>query len=738
MSSTRNLAVATLIALAWAPSTPAAEPATQQNANDAHGETRSVSARPEAPITTPSAPLIDFGDARFAAEVGGKAWSATRIQRDGRAWLEVRTTLDDPYPGMTLEAPDGSWDLRGRRSIAMDVVNLSEHPMELALGVRMPGGDQDTQKRIWFSKDFAGNEAGTFEIDLCNTPWVLDPPLELVGMRAAPGQSAIDLSQIQSVVPFLRTPDQPHHFLIGGLRARGVLEVLDSATFLPFFDRFGQFNKAVWPGKIQSEADFAAQLVAERDDHAARPGPEGRGRYGGWSDGPQLAATGHFRVTRRDGQWWLVDPDGRLFWSHGVDCVDPRFGGTGVSGREHYFAWLPAEEPGAEDPLAAHYGESTWAPHGFYADRIPFRTYDFYNANLQRKFGDHWEAGFADLAHARIKSWGMNTIASWGSTAVYGQKKTAYTAFVWVTGGPVIAGNSGYWGQFHDVFDPAFRAAARRSIAEAETAANEATDPWNIGFYVDNEIQWGGPTRLALDVLTSPAEQAAKGVFVRELKENHRGIAALNAAWGTDHASWAALLESTEPPDVRRAGPDLLGFNRRIYDTYYRTVKEELRAHAPDKLYLGSRFAWQNDEVVRASARYCDVVSMNKYDVSVAGLRLPDDIDRPLIIGEFHFGASDRGMFSPGLRPVADAAGRGAAYEHYVGGALENPQIVGTGWFQYMDQAASGRGDGENFNVGLVTTTDTPHAELIEGVRRVGYLMYQRRADAGTRQDPAP
>ncbi len=732
--------------------TPAAVAEPAQAINDAHGETRAVSARPDAPIKTAFQQLIDFAPAAGydLSGASGAAIRVGRVERGGGTWLEVRTDLGENYPGFTLRAPDGSWDLRGRRSIAVDVVNLGDHRMELALGVRMPGGATDAQKRIWFSQDFEPHAVGTLTIDLCNTPWVLDPPLDLVGMRSAPGQSSIDLSQIVEIVPFLRTPEAPYHFLLGNLRAQGVLDVLDSSTFLPFIDRYGQFNKVDWPGKIHADEDFAAQLAAERADHAEHPGPAGRNRFGGWADGPQLEATGHFRVTKHRGKWWLVDPDGRLFWSHGVDCLDPRFGGTGVQAREGYFEGLPpvADLPDAvlragEAPgLAAHYGESGWAPHGFYADKLPFLTYDFYNANLQRKFGDGWLDDFARLAHARLKSWGMNTIASWGSPAVYGSRgadggRTPYTAFVWVKGAPVIAGNSGYWGQFHDVFDPGFRTAVRRSIAEARTATHEAVDPWNIGFYVDNEIQWGDETQLALDVLTSPAEQAAKGALVRELKENHRDIAALNAAWGTQHASWSALLLSTSAPDPKRAGPDLQRFNRRLYDTYFRTIKEELRAYAPDKLYLGCRFAWQNDAVVRASARYCDVVSMNKYDYTVADLRLPADIDRPLIIGEFHFGAGDRGMFHPGLKPVADAAGRGDAYARYVGGALDNPQIVGTGWFQYMDQAASGRSDGENYNVGLVTTTDTPHAELIEGIRRVGYRMYQRRA-ADSAQDPAP
>lgn len=49
-----------------------------------------------------------------------------------------------------------------------------------------------------------------------------------------------------------------------------------------------------------------------------------------------MAATGHFRVEKYQGKWWLVDPQGYLFWSHGITCVG---GGdeTNVKGRERFY-----------------------------------------------------------------------------------------------------------------------------------------------------------------------------------------------------------------------------------------------------------------------------------------------------------------------------------------------------------------------------------------------------------------
>jgi hypothetical protein len=110
-------------------------------------------------------------------------------------------------------------------------------------------------------------------------------------------------------------------------------------------------------------------------------------------------------------------------------------------------------------------------------------------------------------------------------------------------------------------------------------------------------------------------------------------------------------------------------------------------------------------------------------------------MDKPVVIGEFHFGALDRGMFHTGLVPMESQDKRAEAYERYVRSGLEHPQIVGTHWFQYGDQATTGRGDGENYQIGLVNIVDTPYAETIEAVRRVGHQLYDIRLKAGKGED---
>jgi hypothetical protein len=121
------------------------------------------------------------------------------------------------------------------------------------------------------------------------------------------------------------------------------------------------------------------------------------------------------------------------------------------------------------------------------------------------------------------------------------------------------------------------------------------------------------------------------------------------------------------------------------------------------------------------------VVSYNRYEHTVADFKYPG-ADQPLIIGEFHFGALDRGMFHTGLVPVANQAERAQAYADYVLGAVRHPQFVGTHWFQWMDEPTTGRVyDEENYQIGFVDIADTPYRETIEASREVGKQLYAQR-----------
>jgi len=633
--------------------------------------------------------------------------------------LQVETGHKNQWPGITLKAPAGKWDLSTYEYVSIDVKNQDTKPVTVSCRVDNPGAD-GSKNCVTDNITLQPKAAGALVVRLFPTPWRLSEPVELIGMRGAPVHSGkVDASNIIQLLLFVTKPGIDHKFDIKNIRAGGRVDTLDVKTFFPFIDEFGQYIHKDWPGKAHSLNEMIANGRAEDKDIAAHPGPGDRNKYGGWTAGPKLKATGFFRAEKYRGTWWLVDPQGRLFWSHGIDCVRSA-NATPISDREHYYRSLPD----TDSPFARFYGGGSWAPHGYYKDHSPYKTYDFSRANFLRKYGTDWENIFAEVTHRRLKSWGINTIANWSDSSIYLIRKTPYVCTISYNS-KKLEGSQGYWGKFYDVFDSSFRQALRERLAlEKGRAIN---DPWCIGYFVHNEIAWGDEVSLAVAALVSPAEQPAKKVFIDDLKAKYGTIGKLNSTWGTKHTSWQALIQSQEAPDKKKAQADLTTFYSKTAETYFETIRDELKKVAPNQLYMGCRFAWVNDLAAKAATKFCDIVSYNRYSYSVAEHCLPDNIDMPMIIGEFHFGALDRGMFHTGLKKTTDQQDRADKYKSYVQGALRNPYIVGTHWFQYKDQATTGRGDGENYQIGFIDICDKPYPEIVRACREVGYNLYEYR-----------
>ncbi|MBL8992847.1 MAG: beta-agarase, partial [Spirochaetia bacterium] len=180
-----------------------------------------------------------------------------------------------------------------------------------------------------------------------------------------------------------------------------------------------------------------------------------------------------------------------------------------------------------------------------------------------------------------------------------------------------------------------------------------------------------------------------------------------------------------------KARVDLTNFYAHLAGVYFKTIRDCLREAAPNQLYLGCRFAWANEVVIRVSREYCDVVSFNIYARTPLEKKalLDPAGDSPLMIGEFHFGALDRGQFHTGLVAVKDQKERAETYTRYVTDSLRHPNLVGTHWFQFMDSPTLGRSlDGENYQIGFVDNCDTPYAEIIAASRALGRTMYDTRS----------
>lgn len=515
--------------------------------------------------------------------------------RDG---LRVTTGREHDWPGITVRSPAGNAaDVSGFTDLVVKLRNPSADSVKVFCRVDNPGAD---------GKD----HCLTGQISLPpNVTRDLVLPLtekmpaglqsKLFGMRGVPGpwrrDAGIDPSQVTQILLFVHQPERKHTFdviRIRGAGERGARPPTEEAKLFPLIDRYGQYRHKTWPGKTTSDADLARQRGDEETDLQRHTGPSDWDRYGGWQEGPLLEATGRFRIAQHAGRWWFVDPEGRLFWSHGADCVRATTGYTPITDREHWFAELPD----ANSALAVFYGRASWAPHGYYQGKSEYLTFNFTGANLRRKYGANWRDEFASLCHRRLRSWGMNTIANWSDSEIYHQRKTPYTATIGFDS-VKIAGSAGYWGKFPDVFDDDFTSRLRRGMQGHQGGA--AGDPWCVGYFISNELSWGDELSLALATLASPPQQAAKQVFCDDLREKYETIEALNQAWGTQHASWEALRQSTATPDRQRAADDLRAFYTKLAEKYFRTCRDVVREFDPQGLYLGCRFAWANDRAVR-------------------------------------------------------------------------------------------------------------------------------------------
>ena len=133
----------------------------------------------------------------------------------------------------------------------------------------------------------------------------------------------LDTSKINSIDFQLQWPfELPRKYLvdcrISNIRLEGEPEydkkIAGSKDYLPFIDRYGQYIHSDWPEKIHSDEELVREHRRELAELDSRPPITGWNEYGGWADGPQLEATGSFRVEKYQGKWFFVDPSGKLFW----------------------------------------------------------------------------------------------------------------------------------------------------------------------------------------------------------------------------------------------------------------------------------------------------------------------------------------------------------------------------------------------------------------------------------------
>jgi Agarase CBM like domain/Beta-galactosidase len=671
-----------------------------------------------------------------AEEISGIKFSGARAETvadhvtDGKAALQVVFEPGE-RSGFDIVPANGAWDWEGYDTLAIDITNLSD--AEVSFGIRIDDDPAATQA----DHSTAGRTTVSPRRSLtCALPFGSNSSMAK-GMRGGPAvpgiepytslrmEPQINEAHIAALHVYVDRPASERTLILDNIR------LLPPTSYQKIVDPYGQYTRMDWPGKVKGDSDFGRQHAEEEAAIKAAPVLPDRDEYGGWAKGPQEKATGFFRTLERDGKWWLVTPSGHLYLSLGVDVLMVSDGFTIVENREGMFSWLP----GKDDPLARHF---SYTDKVLYGPAKKGRMFNFYSANLERKYGTDYVAAWRRVSLDRLQAWGFTTVANWSEPEFYAMKRVPYTATLDLSGDYArVASGQDYWGKMHDPFDPKFAAAVDKSILEK--IAPYRNDPWCVGYFIDNEISWGstGSDRqhlgLVYGTLEGGKDSPAKGAFIELLKKRYRKIEGLNKSWGTTLASWEEFLAQPFKPEGDLAGPmreDFTEFLTAFARQYFRVIHDAQKRQDPNHLYLGCRFAWRTPEAVAAAAEYCDVVSFNIYRsrVDPAEWDFTKSLKKPCIIGEFHFGAVDRGMFHTGLVSTPTQAARAEMYKDYIHSVVDNPAFVGCAWFQYFDEPLVGRiYDGENYNIGFVDVTDTPYPEMVAAAKSVHAEAYTRR-----------
>lgn len=426
----------------------------------------------------------------------------------------------------------------------------------------------------------------------------------------------------------------------------------------PLVDEFGQYTRAEWAGKAHSLENLQKAWAAEAE--ALKTPPADRCQYGGFLN-TSAKATGFFRVEKVDGRWWFVCPDGHLFYSSGLNGVGTG-AGTRVEGREDLFTTLP--------PTNSTAGRRGGASGG-----------SFYSWNLQRRYGEDWRSKWADLTKQRLAAWGFNTVHNWGAPSrSQAEPRVPYALMMrgWQTGRSIMG--------LPDVYAEDF--VQRVDEAAASQLAPFRDDPFMLGFFIGNEPPWPGRESQFCDSILAGAPS--------ELQKRLK-----------------ALLAESDTPERRKA------FVLAAFQHFIATINAAVKKHDTNHLNLGIRFGGEPGGDIVKIARGFDVFSINIYRYAPGpGIfdRLSALVQRPILIGEFHIGVANRGM-APGLVQALNQEERAIGYRYYVEQCAAHPAVIGTHWFQWLDQPVTGRNDGENYNIGFIDVTDQPYAEMVAAAR---------------------
>lgn len=423
-----------------------------------------------------------------------------------------------------------------------------------------------------------------------------------------------------------------------------------------------------------------------------------------WPGG--AATNAPFSVQNDEGVFWLTKPNGDRFFSMGVCCVN-----QGES-REQF----------------------TQANPGYAA----FQNYA--NSNL-----------WAETTMKRLQSWGFTTVGGWSDYAALQQCHDTDTAFI-----PVLAMGMSCGVPWRDMWDT-------NIIAQMHEIGRNKILPVRddkrlLGYYSDNEMGWWNSGLFKL-TLKQPPTSGQRQRLMQLLEETYND-------------DWQELLKDFEPEGVGsfkelnqygmlylRPGGNGIRVYRRFLglmaERYYSLVREIIRTYDSRGLILGDRYqSFYYPEVARAAAGSVDVVSMNLNAAWNDGTfprfylnTLHALNGQPIIVSEYYMAAQQNRTgnknASSTFPVVTTQKERAEGFRNTVEALARLPYVVGADWFQYYDEPAHGRADGEDYDFGLVDVRDRPYERLTRAAQTLAPMAIKSgkhgaRPDASLGVPPAP
>lgn len=485
-------------------------------------------------------------------------------------------------------------------------------------------------------------------------------------------------------------------------------------------DEFGQWKTKDWSGKTHSFEEMSTNIRAQE-------GPAEYlfstwNKWGGDKSRQLKKSSGFFsRIKTEDGRWHLVDPDGCDYFSVGPCGTNPG-DSYRIDHLEKLCDWLPDEN---DSEFKEFYSKGTMQRTP-YMEPEEFKNFNFLKANLFRVYGENWYEKWQEISYHTLMNNGLNTQGNFpGLDVNNGQSKIPYVREM--NDFPLT--DTLIFRDFPDVLSPEYH---EKSEKFAQQLLIWRNDPWLIGYFLRNEPEFNFVPNLCIanEVLHCPENTYCRQGLIKFLKERYQTIYQLNQNWDSDFADFTDFELNIDDciAEYPKSEKVLREYSLVLIREYSKVPSLACRAIDKNHLNLGLRWSEAKNKDMMAGWEYFDVFSLNCYafDPTIQMDFVKQvGVDLPIMIGEFHFGALDRGLPATGLKGVQNQTERGKAWRLYVEKIAAHPYGVGAHWFQFNDQFCLGRFDGENYQIGMVDVCMQPYETLCKAIKATSERLYR-------------